>query len=126
MTMSALARAIRKALEAPTPPALARTQYEAIPPRDRPDLRFRLQPSLSLIEAGRVVVRRRRGSVVVEWLPAAAFALLAALHRGETLSDAAEAAFDEDPGFNVVAAINTLLDDGSVVGVDFGTTRRAA
>jgi hypothetical protein len=121
-----LTRAICEALTASPLPGLPRAEFEAVLPADRPALVVRLQPSLGLVEAGRICVQRRRGSVVVEWLPAAMFALLWALQRGETIGEAAEAAFDEDPGFNAAAALTALLDAETIVSIGRCRALRAA
>ena len=126
MRTRTLARAIGAALHAPALPPLGRSDYERIRPDIRPALRFRLQPGLTLIDTGRICVRRRRGSVVVEWLPAAAFAFLAALQRGAPLCAAADAAAADDPAYDVVAAITQLLVDGAVVSVAAQAALRAA
>ena len=126
MRTRSLSDAIAMALDTPVLPPLARTQYERILPGHRPDLRFRLQPGLTLIERGRIAVRRRRGSVVVEWLPPGPFALLVALSRGAPLSEGAEAAAAADAAFDVVGAIERLLDEGLVVSVGAAAGLRAA
>jgi hypothetical protein len=66
-----------------------------------------------------VLIIRRDDHVELRELPAAEFALLAALTRGESLERAAERAFEIDPGVALDAALRRVVSSGALV--DFTT-----
>lgn len=64
----------------------------------------------------RVMVARRRGSVIQSGLGAGEYALLLALSRGRTLEDAARAGTVADPDFQLQPVLETHLAGGTFVG----------
>jgi hypothetical protein len=62
-----------------------------------------------------VLVIRRADHVELRELPPAAFALLAALVRGESLEQAAERALEIDPGVALDAALGLVVSLGALV-----------
>lgn len=65
----------------------------------------------------RLLVRRRGWEVVIERVPAGAFAWLAALAAGADLSAALDAALAAEPAFDFGAALAARVTDGTVCGV---------
>ena len=65
----------------------------------------------------RLLVRRRGWEVVIERVPAGAFAWLAALAAGADLSAALDAALAAEPAFDFGAALAARVADGTVCGV---------
>jgi hypothetical protein len=118
-----------ESLRALEPPALARCvlpldpsltllrspwPVDAIWRANQPDA----DPALSVdLDAGavRLEVRRVGDDVVFRPLPAAAFTFRERLAAGRTLEQAVDAAFGEDPAFDLAGEIRALLDERLVV-----------
>ncbi len=77
-------------------------------------------PFPTVPEAEWVLVMRPRQKVVVQRLPAGAFALLEALEAGASLGEAAAAACEAEPGFDVIHHFSSLLAAGTFAGLDAG------
>jgi hypothetical protein len=64
----------------------------------------------------RLEIRRRDEQVTLRALEPADFVLRSALGAGTTFEAAADAAMAEDPGFDLAAALRTLLEEGLLTG----------
>ena len=77
-----------------------------------PDTSVDLVAGAALLE-----IRRRDDTVTLRRLDSAEFAFRSALALGSTLEMAADAALTEDPGFDLTAALRTLLGEALLVDV---------
>lgn len=64
-----------------------------------------------------LLVRREAEGVAIAWIPPSAYAFLAALHRGEDLGTAIDAAEAVDPDFDLDATLRVHIANGIIVGV---------
>ncbi len=136
--VAALEWAREESARAADAPPLDLATLGIIAPEETPALRFALDPAVRLVascwpvlsiweahqvageaqgvdlEAGpeQVLVRRAVTGPALEQITAADLALLTALHRGDTLGEAFDAALDVDPAFDVSAALQRFVAYG--------------
>ena len=135
--------AINQALHADTVAAVTRGDLSGIAAADAPRLVLTIGPGLGLVESRwpieriwranqadgdpdltidldsggvRLQIHRRGDRVVLKSLSPCELAFLQALTKGDTLTDAADAALRIDLVFDLAAALGAILEDGAVTG----------
>lgn len=134
--------AYQEVLVAADPATLELSALALVPPAEYGALTFSTHPALRLVHSrfpvlaiwqanqpnaageerisldsgsSSVLLIRREDHVELRELPAAEFALLAALSRGESLEQAAECAVETDPGVALDAALGRIVSLGTLV-----------
>jgi len=134
--------AYQEVLVAADHPSFDLSALALVPPTDYGTLTFSAHPALRLVHSqfpvlaiwranqpdatsdepialdqgsSSVLIIRRADHVELRELPPAAFALLAALVRGESLEEAAERALEIDPGIALDAALGRVISLGALV-----------